>query len=139
MNLTQREILKLLRELLASASDIVEVAFTSGNHHITASLLLGDIEEDRIYLMSSALLSLCARIAVDLEQGSLDYVHFKGEYGYFIIMNVASEGQLIVMANKQAKLGLVFVEMARTSREILKVLRQPSPLVPVQPVLAAAE
>lgn len=108
-----KPIIDRMRSMLVACPDIVETTFTTADGQVTASVLLGDMDEDHVFMMSSALVSLCARIASELEQGQLDHIHIKGEHGYFVVMSLNGKATLNVLANKQAKLGLVFVEMRR--------------------------
>ncbi len=80
------------------------------------------IEEDRVSAMSAAMLSLGERIAGELGRGYLDQVYIKGENGYVVLMSVGEEAVLTVLARKEAKLGLVFLDMRRCVEELTKIV-----------------
>jgi predicted regulator of Ras-like GTPase activity (Roadblock/LC7/MglB family) len=86
-----------------------------------ASALAPEIEEDRISAMSAAMLSLGERIASELGRGALDQVYIKGENGYVFLMAVGEEAVLTIMARKEAKLGLIFLDMRRAVEDLVKL------------------
>jgi hypothetical protein len=83
-----------------------------------ASDLPAEVEEDRVSAMSAAMLSLGERIAGELGRGSLDQVYIRGDNGYVILMSVGEEAVLTALARKDAKLGLVFLDMRRASGDL---------------------
>jgi hypothetical protein len=89
---------------------------------IMASALPTGIEEDRVSAMSAAMLSLGERIAGELGRGYLDQVYIKGENGYVILMSVGEEAVLTALARKEAKLGLIFLDMRRAVEELEKIV-----------------
>ncbi len=110
-----------LREL--QRTDGLEAsAVVSVDGLIIASALPADVEEDRVSAMSAAMLSLGERIASELHRGTLDQVFVRGEDGYVLLMSVGEEAVLTALARKNAKLGLVFLDMKRTAAELLRRL-----------------
>jgi len=107
-----------MRELQASATDIEASAVVSVDGLIIASALPAGVEEDRVSAMSAAMLSLGERIAGELGRGSLNQVYIRGDQGYVLLMSVGEEAVLTVMARKEAKLGLVFLDMRRTVEDL---------------------
>ncbi len=102
-----------LRDLQASTPDVEASAVVSVDGLIMASALAATIEEDRVSAMSAAMLSLGERIASELGRGVLDQVYVKGNKGYVLLMSVGEEAVLTVLARKNAKLGLIFLDMRR--------------------------
>jgi predicted regulator of Ras-like GTPase activity (Roadblock/LC7/MglB family) len=111
-----------LRDLQVSTPDIEASAVVSVDGLIMASSLPAGIEEDRVSAMSAAMLSLGDRIAGELGRGYLDQVFIKGENGFVILMAVGEEAVLTVLARKDAKLGLVFLDMRRCVDELAKIV-----------------
>lgn len=68
--------------------------------------------------MSAAMLSLGERISTELGRGRLQQVYIKGENGYVILTAVGEEAVLTVMARKEARLGLIFLDVARTVQDL---------------------
>jgi predicted regulator of Ras-like GTPase activity (Roadblock/LC7/MglB family) len=111
-----------LRDMQVSTPDIEASAVVSLDGLMMASSLPAGMEEDRVSAMSAAMLSLGERIAGELGRGYLDQVYIKGENGYVILMYVGEEAVLTVMARKQAKLGLIFLDMRRTVEHLEKIV-----------------
>ncbi len=111
-----------LRELQRSSSDIEASAVVSVDGLIMASALPSGIEEDRVAAMSAAMHSLGERIATELGRGDLLQVFIKGENGFVILMSIGEEAVLTVLARKQAKLGLIFLDMGRSVQELVRIV-----------------
>jgi len=111
-----------LRNLQASTADIEASAVVSVDGLIMASALPRDVEEDRVSAMSAAMLSLGERIAIELGRGTLDQVFIRGEQGYVLLMSVGTEAVLTALARKEAKLGLVLLDMRRTAAELSRLI-----------------
>ena len=111
-----------LRNLSASSPDVEASAIVSVDGLTMASALPQNVEEDRVAAMSAAMLSLGERIANELGRGRLDQVYIKGEGGYVILMAVGREAVLTVMARPETQLGLLFLEMRRTTDDLAALL-----------------
>ena len=111
-----------LRDLQASSTDVEASAIVSVDGLTMASALPSEIEEDRVSAMSAAMLSLGERIATELGRGQLDQVYIKGQTGYVILMSIAAEAVLTVLARDHAKLGLLFLDMRRAAEDLKKLL-----------------
>ncbi len=109
-----------LRDLQAGTPDVEASAVVSVDGLIMASSLPSGVEEDRVSAMSADMLSLGERIASELGRGILDQVYIRGDAGYVILMEVGGEAVLTVLARKNAKLGLIFLDMRRTAEDLKK-------------------
>jgi len=89
---------------------------------IMASALPAGVEEDRVSAMSAAMLSLGERIATELSRGSLDQVYIKGDKGYVMLVAVGEEAVLTGLLHKDAKLGVVFLDMRRAAEDLAKLV-----------------
>jgi predicted regulator of Ras-like GTPase activity (Roadblock/LC7/MglB family) len=107
------QLLERLRDLQASSGDVEAAAIVSVDGLSMASSLPGHIEEDRVSAMSAAMVSLGERISSELGRGLLEQVMVKGESGYVILTSVGEEAVLTVLARKEAKLGLIFLDVNR--------------------------
>jgi hypothetical protein len=107
-----------LRALQASTPDIEASVVVSVDGLIIASALPRDVEEDRVSAMSAAMLSLGERIASELGRGALEQVYVRGAEGYVIVSAVGEEAVLTVLVRKDAKLGLVFLDMRRAAQDL---------------------
>jgi len=111
-----------LRDLQVSTPDIEAAAVVSMDGLIMASSLPAGIEEDRVSAMSAAMISLGERIAGELGRGYLNQIYIKGESGYVILMYVGEEAVLTVLARREAKLGLVFLDMRRCVEQLVRIV-----------------
>ena len=111
-----------LKDLQVSTPDVEASALVSVDGLIIASALPPDVEEDRVSAMSAAMLSLGERIAGELGRGLLDQVYVRGANGYVILSAVGEEAVLTVLARKDAKLGLVFLDMRRAAEDLGRLL-----------------
>ena len=116
------ELTDLLKALEAMTPDIEASAVVSVDGLMIASALPQDVEEDRVAAMSAAMLSLGERTAKELARGGLSEVYVKGENGYVVLMASGENAVLTALARKDAKLGLVFLDMKRTADEVAKVV-----------------
>ena len=65
---------------------------------------------------------LGTRAASELERGGLQEVLIRGQDGYACMMDAGSGTLLLAMATRQAKLGLLFLDMRRSVEDIRRVL-----------------
>ena len=117
-----QQLVDRLIELQTSSPDIEGSAVVSVDGLPIASALHQNIEEDRVSAMSAAMLSLGERIATELGRGKLDQVYIKGKNGYVMLMDVGSEAVLTVMARKEAKLGLILLDMRRAVEDLRSLI-----------------
>ena len=113
---------KILKDLQGSIPDVEASALVSVDGLMIASALPSDVEEDRVAAMAAAMLSLGERTAQELVRGDLEQVYVKGDTGYVILMAVGEEAVLTTLAREHAKLGLIFLDMKRTTEELAKIV-----------------
>jgi len=111
-----------LADLQASSSDVEACAVVSEDGLMMASALPQSIEEARIAAMSAAMLSMGARTALELQRGLLQQLFVKGDNGFVVIMQAGKHGVLVVLARKEAKLGLLFLDSTRAADRSAKIL-----------------
>lgn len=115
-------IVEELKKLQISSPDIQASAVVSVDGLIMASALPANVEEDRVSAMSAAMLSLGERISMELKRGELDQVYIRGKEGYVMLTSVGSDAVLTVMANANAKLGLIFLDINRTAEKLADLI-----------------
>ncbi|TET99076.1 MAG: hypothetical protein E3J30_05305 [Anaerolineales bacterium] len=111
-----------LHDLQGRTPDVEASAVVSVDGLTIAAALPSTVEEDRVSAMSAAMLSLGERIAGELGRGSLDEVYIHGDGGYVLLTAIGNGAVLTVLARKQAKLGLVFLEMRRAASDLEKLV-----------------
>ncbi|HPI96978.1 MAG TPA: roadblock/LC7 domain-containing protein, partial [Gammaproteobacteria bacterium] len=70
-----------------------------------------------------AMLSLGERTAQELERGQLEQVLIKGKMGYVLMVSAGEDAVLTVLAKKDAKLGLIFLDVKRASQKISETIQ----------------
>jgi predicted regulator of Ras-like GTPase activity (Roadblock/LC7/MglB family) len=115
-------IIERLRNMRASSPDIEASAVVSVDGLTIASDLPATTEEDRVSAMSAAMLSLGERIASELGRGGLDQVYVRGDNGYVLLNAVGEEAVLTVLARRDAKLGLVFLDTKRAAADLASMV-----------------
>jgi predicted regulator of Ras-like GTPase activity (Roadblock/LC7/MglB family) len=113
---------RILRTLQSGTPDIEASALISEDGLMIASALPQHVQEVRVAGMSSTLLSLGTRAATELARGELDQVLIKGTDGYAVMLKAKSGTMLLTLTTKEAKLGLVFLDMSRAVEGIDRIL-----------------
>jgi predicted regulator of Ras-like GTPase activity (Roadblock/LC7/MglB family) len=116
------QIVARLKDLQVGTPAVEASAVVSVDGLSIASALPPDVEEDRVSAMSAAMLSLGERIASELSRGILQEVYVRGADGYVILTAVGEEAVLTVLARKDAKLGLVFLDMRRAAEDLSRLI-----------------
>jgi uncharacterized protein len=117
-----QQMVERLRSLRLSTPDIEASAVVSIDGLPIASDLPADVEEDRVSAMSAAMLSLGERIATELGRGSLEQVYIRGDNGYVFLTSVGEDAVMTVLARKEAKLGLIFLDMKRVAEDLEQIV-----------------
>ncbi len=112
----------ILSDLNGSSTDIEASAVLSTDGLMIASMLQAGMDEDRVGAMSAALLSLGDRTAAELNRGVLEQVLIKGDNGYILMTHSGNDAVLTVLAKKNARLGLIFLDVRRAADSIVKIL-----------------
>ncbi|QYK50640.1 MAG: roadblock/LC7 domain-containing protein [Anaerolineales bacterium] len=107
-----------LRDLQATAPDIIASAVVTADGLSLASALPSDVEEERVAAMSAAMLSLGERIAQELQRGSMEEVYIRGEEGLVLLTAVGRDAVLTALSRSEAKLGLMLMEMRRAAADL---------------------
>jgi len=113
---------ELLRNMQASSPDIQASAVVSVDGLMMASALPQNVEEERLAAMSAAMLTLGERIAKELGRGLLQQIYIKGSEGYILVMLMGNEAVLTVLAQENAKLGLILMDMHRTVEALYNLI-----------------
>jgi predicted regulator of Ras-like GTPase activity (Roadblock/LC7/MglB family) len=107
-----------LRDLQATAPDIIASAVVTADGLSLASALPSNVEEERVAAMSAAMLSLGERIAQELQRGSMEEVYIRGDQCLVLLTAVGRDAVLTALSRSEAKLGLMFLEMRRAAADL---------------------
>jgi predicted regulator of Ras-like GTPase activity (Roadblock/LC7/MglB family) len=116
------ELNRILRGLQAAMPDIEASALIAEDGLPLASALPGHYEESRVAGLSTTLLGLGARAAAELERGPVEQIVIRGAHGCVVMVGAAPGTMLLVLTRKDAKLGLLFLDLARAVEAIKKIL-----------------
>ncbi len=114
----EEQLTSILNRFLDTSPDLVGACLISMEGLMIAAALHGDTEQDKVAAMSAAILSLGERASIELGQGALRQLFVQGEHGYVFMTAVGEAAVLTTIADRHAKLGLVFYEMRRVSAEL---------------------
>jgi len=124
--MAEKDMGKLLTEVLrgfqVAAPGVMGSAVVSVDGFAIASELPGSVEERRVSAMAAAMLALGEQTANEFEHGGLERVFVEGGDGYTIITSAGPEAVLAAIASRDAKLGLIFLQMGRTAEAVKKVM-----------------
>jgi uncharacterized protein len=106
----------VLQDFVASTPDIQGAAVVTPDGLPLASSLASTLDEERVAAMSAAMLSLGERIGAELSRGPIDRISVDGEYGYAILTSCAEDAVFLVLASKNAKQGVLMLEIKQALR-----------------------
>ncbi|MBI5653459.1 MAG: roadblock/LC7 domain-containing protein [Chloroflexi bacterium] len=118
-----KQLTDILRGLQSATPGLIGAGVISIDGFAIASELPQSVEERRVAAMAAAMLALGEQTTAEFEQGGLERVFVEGEEGYTIIMSAGPESVLSAVARKDAKLGLVFLQMERAAENVRRVMK----------------
>ncbi|MFV2014292.1 MAG: roadblock/LC7 domain-containing protein [Candidatus Heimdallarchaeota archaeon] len=112
----------ILDEIDLNVREIQAAAVVSVEGLPIASKLPDKYEDTIIAAMTAAMLSLGDKIASNLDKGTLEKIMIEGAHGVVVSMAAGPNAVLTVSAEKNAPLGLLFMEMANGAKKISELL-----------------
>jgi len=112
----------VLRGLRSASPDIIGAAVVSIDGFVIASVLPSEIDEELVSGMAAAMLGVGERISTELMASTMEQTYVRSEKGYVILNAVGADSVLVVLTAKEAKLGLVFIEVKRRCAELTKIV-----------------
>ncbi len=103
----------VLQNFVSGTSDVQGIALVSPDGLALASVLPGEMDEERTAAMSASMLSLGERIGRELARGSIDRIVVEGEKGYGVLVGCGIDAVLLVLASSAVKQGILFLEIKR--------------------------
>lgn len=111
-----------LQTFVSSAADVQGAALVSPDGLPLTTVLPSNMDEERTSAMSAAMLSLGERIGQELARGVVERIYVEGEKGYSIMVGCGEDAVLLVLASKEAKQGLVLLEIKRLVNQLTPLL-----------------
>ena len=116
------KISEVLRGLRQGTPEIIGATLVSSEGFIVASVLPNEVDEDLIGGMAASLLGVGERIAAHLLGSQMEQTYVRAPKGYIIVNACGPEAMLVLLVTREAKLGLIFLELKRTVAEMARLL-----------------
>jgi predicted regulator of Ras-like GTPase activity (Roadblock/LC7/MglB family) len=120
-----RRLGELLRQLQGLTPNVEASAIVSPEGLVLASALPNSTDEHEVGAMAAAVLTLGERIARELLAGRIKQIYVESDgNGYVFLTSIGNQAILVTLANPDAKLALVFMDMGRIATEVQKILEE---------------
>ncbi|HMA92687.1 MAG TPA: roadblock/LC7 domain-containing protein [Polyangiaceae bacterium] len=113
---------EVLRGLRSASPDIIGASVVSIDGFVIASVLPSEIDEELVSGMAAAMLGVGERISSELMGAMMEQTYVRSDKGYVVLNAVGQDSVLVVLTTKDAKLGLVFIELRRACAELAKAV-----------------
>lgn len=112
----------VLQQFVSSTMNVQGAALVSSDGLPLSSMLPVSMDEERTAAMSAAMLSLGERIGRELVRGTIERIVVEGDKGYSVMVSCGEDVVLLVLADKQAKQGLLFLEVKRIAAQLTSMV-----------------
>ena len=116
------QITQILRRVEMEASAVEGLALVSWEGLMISSALQTDIDETIVSAMASTLQGLGEQASKEFSSGDLETVFIRGADGYILIKGVGETGVLLLLARRDAKLGVLIYALEKATKELQKIL-----------------
>lgn len=111
-----------LRVLKARLPEVLGSAIVSTEGFIEAAALPNDANEALLGEMSAALFAVGGRVASELLRSTMEQTYVRTPNGYIIVHAASTSASLVLLVSREARLGLIFLELKRITHEIVPLL-----------------
>lgn len=118
----RRDLETVLKDLETTAGDIEGSAFVKTDGLVMAFAMPRTTDESLVAAMSAALLNIGSRTVKELARGDLNMVIVSGSRGDVILLGAGRDAILSTTTKPGANLGLVLVEMKKTSGRLANLI-----------------
>jgi predicted regulator of Ras-like GTPase activity (Roadblock/LC7/MglB family) len=122
MTTRTERIQEVLRGFRTASPDIIGASVVSIEGFVIASVLPAEIDEELVSGMAAAMLGVGERISSELMGSVMEQTYVRSEKGYVVLNAVGPDAVLVLLTSKDAKLGLVFIELRRRCAELAKII-----------------
>jgi len=116
------ELTDLLRKMEAVNSGIQGSSIVSIQGLPICSVLARDVNDGIVSAMSAAILSVSERAVEELARGDLKRILIEGDEGIIILSKAGKNAILCTLAQSEASLGMVFLNIQSVSNRIADLL-----------------
>lgn len=113
---------EIIQKFVTTTPDIEGVALVTPDGLSLTAVLPTSMDEERTAAMSAAMLSLGEKIAQELSRGIVERILIEGEKGFSVMVSCGEDAVLLVLAVKEAKQGLLFLEIKRLVKELAPLM-----------------
>lgn len=111
-----------LRVLTTSTPEILGAVVVNMDGFVIASVIPADVDEELIGGMAASLLGVGERITADLMGSDMEQVYVRSPKGYIVLNAVSNDAALVLLVTREAKLGLIFLELKHATSELARLL-----------------
>jgi len=115
-----------LREILTSIKEetpgVRALAVISYDGFVIESFMPSSVDEDLMAAMGSSVLSIAERMGIDLRLGDFELGIVCGSDGYLLLTRAGKEAILILLVNKDVKLGVALYMAKRAAARVAEAL-----------------
>lgn len=122
MAINSEKLSHILKTFVTATSDVEGAAVVTPDGLPLAASLPGGMDDERVSAMSAAMLSLGERIGKELVRGLIDRIYVEGNQGLSILTSCGEDAVFLVLATKEAKQGMLMLEIKRTLADLKSVL-----------------
>ena len=112
----------IVQKFVTTTPEVQGAAVVTPDGLPLAASLPGSMDEERVSAMSAAMLSLGERIGKELLGGETDRIYVEGDEGFTILTSCGDEAVFLVLAGKEAKQGVLLLEIKRTVADVKPAL-----------------
>lgn len=112
----------LLQNFVTATLDVQGAAVVTPDGLPLASSLPSGMDDERVSAMSAAMLSLGDRIGRELVRGDIERIYVEGNQGFSILTNCSEDAVFLVLAAKEAKQGVLLLEIKRMIKDLQRSL-----------------
>lgn len=113
---------QVLRSIHTSVPEVIGAVVVNMDGFVVASVVPSEVDEELIGGMAAALLGVGERIAADLMRARMEQVYVRSPKGYVIVNSINEQSALVLLVTREAKLGLIFLEVRRIAAELGRLL-----------------
>jgi len=113
---------EIVQKFVSATPDIQGAALVTPDGLSLTAVLPVSMDEERTAAMSAAMLSLGEKIGQELSRGIVERIVVEGEKGFSVMVGCGEDAVLLVLASKQAKQGLLFLEIKRLIKELAPLM-----------------
>jgi hypothetical protein len=122
MAINTEKLKHILQHFVSTTANVQGAVMVTTDGLPLASSLPGGMDEERVSAMSAAMLSLGERIGRELDRGEMDRIYVHGDEGFSILTSCGADAVFLVLADQEAKQGVVMLEIKRALAELKLIL-----------------